>query len=290
MMPTIAEHLAAATATLAALDSPRREAQLLLAHATGLDPTALLRERDRVIDAPGFDAMVARRAAREPLALITGRQGFWTLDLEVSADTLIPRADSEALIEAALAAFPERAVGRVLDLGTGTGCLLLATLTEFPAAWGVGVDLSPAAAALARRNAASLGLANRCAVMAGDWATALRGTFDLVLSNPPYIAADAIAGLMPEVSRYEPRRALDGGADGLGAYRRILAALPALLAPGGVAILELGAGQEADVAALACLEGLAPDGARPDLNGTARALPVRLATAKKPFGRLSSGR
>ncbi len=291
-MPTIAEHLATATAALAGLDNPRREARLLLAHATGLDPAALLRDRDRVVDAPGFDALVARRAAREPLALITGHQGFWTLDLAVSADTLIPRADSETLIEAALAAFPDRsAVRRVLDLGTGTGCLLLAALTEFPGAWGVGVDLSPAAAALARRNAQATGLAARCAVLAGDWASALGGArFDLVLSNPPYIAAAEIAGLMPEVARHEPRRALDGGADGLDAYRRILGALPDLLAPGGIAILELGAGQEADVAALAQAAGLAPEPARPDLGGVARALPVRLAVAKKPFGRLSQGR
>ncbi|MEJ1977383.1 MAG: peptide chain release factor N(5)-glutamine methyltransferase [Acetobacteraceae bacterium] len=287
---TLGDLLTAATAALAALDSPRREAQRLLAHATGLDLAALLRDRDRVVDAPGFEAMVARRAAREPLALITGRQGFWSLDLAVSADTLIPRADSESLIEAALEAFPDRAVRRVLDLGTGTGCLLLAALTEFRAAWGVGVDLAPAAAALAKRNAESLGLADRCAMLAGDWATALHGTFDLVLSNPPYIEAAAVAGLMPEVSRYEPRRALDGGPDGLAAYRRILAALPDLLAPGGVAILELGAGQEADVADLARSGGLAPGTARADLEGIPRALPVRLAAAKKPFGRPGAGR
>jgi release factor glutamine methyltransferase len=289
-MPTLGERLAAATAALAALESPRREAQRLLAHATGLDPAALLRDRDRIIDAPGFEAMVARRAAREPFALITGRQGFWSLDFEVSPDTLIPRADSESLIEAALAAFPDRAARRVLDLGTGTGCLLLAALTEFPAAWGVGVDLSPAAAALAWRNAVSLGLADRCAVLAGDWGTALAGTFDLVLSNPPYIAAGLIAGLMPEVARYEPRRALDGGADGLDAYRRILAALPVLLAPGGVAVLELGAGQAEDVAALARSGGLAPGVAHPDLSNIPRALPVRLAVAKKPFGIPGTGR
>ena len=241
---TVAGLLAEASRALAAagIENPRREARLLLAHATGLDQPTLLRDLHTPLDAPALPALLARRAAREPLALITGRQGFWTLDLAVTADTLIPRADTETLVEAALAACPV-APSRILDLGTGTGALLLATLAEWPHATGVGVDRAEGAARLARRNAATLGFAARAAFLCGDWATAIDARFDLVLSNPPYIASAAIAGLMPEVARYEPRRALDGGADGLDAYRAIAAALPSLLRSGGIAVLELGIGQ-----------------------------------------------
>ena len=249
-----------ATASLraAGIDQPRREARWLLEHAAG--------------DVAAFHALVARRAAREPLAFLIGRQDFWTLELEVSPATLIPRADSETLITAAIAARPDRgAVARILDLGTGTGCLLLAALVEFPAAFGVGVDRAPEAASLAARNARANRLAGRCAMLCADWAAPLAGRFDLVLSNPPYIESDIIAGLMPEVSRYEPRRALDGGADGLDAYRCLLAALPGLLAPDGVAVLELGAGQAGPVAALAGAAGLRVTGLQHDLAGIARA-------------------
>jgi release factor glutamine methyltransferase len=220
-------------------------------------------------------ALVERRAAREPLALITGRQGFWTLDLAVSADTLIPRADSEAVVEAALAACAGQSVCSVLDLGAGTGALLLAVLTELPGATGIGVDRTEGAARLAQRNAAALGLADRAAFLCGDWATALNARFDLILSNPPYIESGDIAGLMPEVSRYEPHRALDGGPDGLDAYRAILTAVPALMAPGGVAVLELGIGQAPAVAAIAESQGLAAAGLHDDLSGVVRAIILR---------------
>ena len=163
------------------------EARMLIWHVLGLAPGAVP-DRAAAVDAVALEALVARRCAREPMALILGRQGFWTLDLAVSRDTLIPRADSEAVVEAAMAARPDvAAVRAVLDLGTGTGCLLLAALVAFPAAWGVGVDRVPAAAALAARNAATNGLAGRAAFLAGDWAGAIAGRFDLVLSNPPYI-------------------------------------------------------------------------------------------------------
>ena len=278
--------LAAAAKVLeaAGIEAPRREARLLLAHATGIDQAALLRDMQAPLAAPGFMALVERRAAREPLALITGRQGFWTLDLEVSADTLIPRADTEAVVEAALATCAGQIVRRVLDLGTGTGALLLALLTEIPGATGIGVDWSEGAARLARRNAAALGLADRAAFLCGDWAAALDGRFDLVVSNPPYIESAAIAGLMPEVARHEPRLALDGGADGLSAYRAIVTALPGLLAPGGAAVLELGMGQADAVAAIASARGLAVAGLHDDLAGVARAIILRLDPGKIPFG------
>jgi release factor glutamine methyltransferase len=259
----------------AGIDNPRREARLLLAFAAGLDQAALLRDLHAPLAAPNFAEFVRRRAAREPLALITGRQGFWTLDLDVSADTLIPRADSEAVVEAALAARAGQ-VRRVLDLGTGTGCLLLAVLSECPAAWGIGVDRSPGAVALARRNAAGCGFADRTAFFCGDWAQALDARFDLVLSNPPYIEAAAIAGLMPEVARYEPRAALDGGPDGLDAYRSILAALPGLLTPDGAAVLELGIGQAGPVGQLAVAQGLVRVGLQNDLAAVPRAIVLRL--------------
>ncbi len=287
---SLSARLAEAACLLAAagVEQPRREARLLLGYATGLDGAALLRHLHAEMPAPWFDQMVARRAAREPMALILGWQPFWTLELAVSADTLIPRADSETLIEAAMAAFPKRQVRRVLDLGTGTGCLLLAALTEFPRASGIGVDRSAAAAALARGNAARLGLAARTAFLCGDWAASLQGRFDLVLSNPPYIETSVIPCLMPEVAWYEPGLALDGGADGLAAYHAVIAALPALLAPGGLAVLELGIGQAEAVAALAAEAGLRPGPARLDGAGVERALPIRRG-GKKTFGEAGRG-
>lgn len=274
----------AALLTAAGVDSPRLDARLLLGHAAGLSREALLRNPGLVVDPMPYHALLARRAAREPVALILGRQEFWSLEFEVSAATLIPRADSEAVIEAALAALPDRGrVRSILDLGTGTGCLLLAALTEFPAAWGVGVDRAAEAVRLAVRNAGALGLAARAAFLCGDWDGALSARFDLVLSNPPYIPGGDIAGLMPEVARHEPGGALDGGADGLDAYRSILAALPRLLAPGGIAVLEIGFGQADDVAALAG----GPVAFRADLSGTPRAM---ILGTEKTFGRTAPGR
>lgn len=258
----------------AGIPDARFEARLLLSHATGWPAETLLRDpRAPVPDAAAalFRALVARRAAREPLARITGRAGFWTLELEVSPDTLIPRPDSEAVIRLALALSP--APRRVLDLGTGTGCLLLAVLAERPGAWGVGLDLRPGAASLAARNAAANGLGGRAAFLAGDWDAALAGGgFDLVLSNPPYIPAAEIAGLMPEVRLHEPATALDGGADGLDAYRALLPRLPGLLAPGGWAVLEVGEGQAQAVAALGRAAGFGETRIEADFGGISRAV------------------
>jgi release factor glutamine methyltransferase len=208
------------------------------------------------------------------LAYILGRKEFWGLDFEVSPATLIPRPDSETLIEAAIDLFPDRAVARILDLGTGTGCLLLAALHEFPNSFGIGTDISPEAAALARRNAANLGLSNRAAFLAADWAAPLAGQFDLILSNPPYIRAPDLPTLMPDVQFYEPDSALNGGPDGMAAYRHIISTLPALLAPTGAAILELGAGQAESVTALAGHAGFSAK-TRADLANIPRALIIR---------------
>jgi release factor glutamine methyltransferase len=264
----IAERLAAA-----GVEAPRREARIILAAALNTDAAGILVNEN--ISEDRFESLVARREAREPLAYILGRREFWGMEFMVSPATLIPRPDSETIIEAALAIFPKRnAVQRILDLGTGTGCLLLAALHEFPDAFGVGVDLAPEAAALARRNAGLLGLASRAAFLTGGWAAAISGTFDLILGNPPYIRAADLVGLMPEVTKFEPCLALDGGVDGLVAYSEIIGQLQALIAPGGAAILELGIGQAEPVAKLARAAGFSYL-VRDDLGKIPRALVVR---------------
>ncbi len=277
---------AAATERLrdAGIEEPEREARLLLAHALGCEVDSLI---GRDVRAPAeFPALLARRAAHEPMALILGRREFWSLSFAVSPATLIPRPESETLVESALARFPERArVRRILDLGTGTGCLLLALLSEFPEAFGVGIDRVAAAAALAACNARALGLASRTAFLAGDWAAAVASRFDLVVSNPPYVERAVIPRLMPEVARFEPASALDGGADGLDAYRKIFPDLAPLLAPGGIAILEIGAGAASAVLRLACQTGLDVRELRADLSGIPRAVALTAPATKKPFGR-----
>ena len=270
------QHLAMRQLRQAGFDNPGLEARLL-AEEAGDDPAR-------------FASLLARRLAREPMAYILGRRGFWTLDLEVSPATLIPRPDSETLIEAAQAAFPDRrAVRSVLDLGTGSGCLLLAARSEFPAAWGRGVDRAPAAIALAARNARGVGLASRAAFVRADWAAPVGQKFDVILCNPPYIRTGDIPTLMPEVARHEPRAALDGGPDGLAAYRLLIPVVPALLNPKGAAIFELGQGQADAVAALAARNNLST-GLRHDLGGIARALVLRNAGREKAFGNGAAGR
>jgi release factor glutamine methyltransferase len=276
---------AAAILRDAGIDNPRLEARLLLAHVLGVSVAALLRDPHASADPAGYDALIARRAAHEPLAYIIGRREFWSLDFAVSRAALIPRPDSETLIEAALAAFARRPPPhRILDLGTGTGCLLLSALHEFQGAFGIGVDRAPGAARLAAANAAALGLSDRAAFLCGDWAAPLDQRFDLVLCNPPYIPTSDIERLMPDVAGHEPHGALDGGADGLAAYRRIVPSLRALLQPKGVAVLELGVGQVAAIAALAEESGLAAI-TRPDLAGIERAIVLQsVSSVKKPFG------
>ncbi len=210
------------------------------------------------------------------MAYILGEREFWGLPFKVSPAVLVPRPDSETVIEAVLGLMPQRdRAWRILDLGTGSGCLLLTLLREYPQARGVGLDASPEALSMARENADTLGVSARVRLAAGDWRRAgwageLGGPFDLVVSNPPYIDSGAIDGLMPEVARHEPRLALDGGSDGLDAYRLIAAAAPALVAGGGHIVVEVGEGQAADVAGLFALAGLRPLAPWKDLGGIER--------------------
>jgi release factor glutamine methyltransferase len=262
-------------------DTPRLEARLLLAHALGVTQNDLIRSPARTIDSASYNDLLARRLHHEPLALIVGHREFWSLEFQVSSATLIPRADSETLVEAALAAFEGRPPPQtILDLGTGTGCLLLALLTEFPSAFGFGVDLVPQAATLAKANAAKLGLSNRSAFATTDWTNSLAGRFDLIVSNPPYIPASDIAALMPDVAQYEPATALDGGGDGYDAYRSIVPRLPDLLPVDGTAVLELGQGQSTYVKDIALEAGLQAS-LRLDLAGIPRAIVLKPAKPKK---------
>lgn len=262
---------------MAGIDGSRLEARLLLAHALGVATADLLRDRDAEVDGAALAPLLDRRMAHEPLALILGAREFWSLTFAVSQATLIPRPELETLIEAALAAFKGRpAPGGILDLGTGTGCLLLAALSEIPTAFGVGVDRSAKAVALARSNAVALGLADRAAFLCADWARALSARFDLVLCNPPYIPTSAVEDLMPDVARFEPRTALDGGSDGLAAYRDLLPEIPRLLRPDGIAVLELGQGQAGPVGEIARRFGMVVE-IRNDLAEIGRAMLLRRA-------------
>ena len=258
------------------VESPRGDARLLLAAALGLSPGELMMAGECTLtpaELRGFDALIERRCRREPVSRILGRREFWSLDLAITPSTLDPRPDSETLVEAVLGRIEDHDRPQwVLDLGTGSGNLLLAVLAALPAAWGVGLDRDTAALAAAARNAGRLGLAGRAAFVASDWGAALAGNWDVILCNPPYVRTGDIGGLAPEVARFEPRAALDGGSDGLEAYRRVVPEVARLLAPDGLAALELGAGQAATVAGLARDQGLEPRDCLPDLAGIQRCL------------------
>lgn len=278
---TLGEAVRDAAAKLAAADveTPELDARLLAREAFSISAARLVSNAREPASAKALarlGGLVARRTAGEPVARILGRREFWGLSFALAPETLEPRPDTETVVEAALGLVG--AAGRaasILDLGTGSGCLLLALLSELPDAFGLGVDRSPAAAAAAGRNAEALGLGDRARFVAGDWAEAISGRFNLVVSNPPYIASAEIEALEREVRRHDPTLALDGGADGLDAYRAIFAALPRLLTPSGVAVLELGAGQRDAVAELGRAAGLVVIGANADLAGTPRALALR---------------
>ncbi|MBK1663625.1 protein-(glutamine-N5) methyltransferase, release factor-specific [Rhodospirillum rubrum] len=262
---------------VAGVEKPRRDARLLAGHVLGLSPGAVLLADDRLVspeEALALEAVIARRETREPVSRILGHRGFWRFDLALGADTLDPRPDTETLVEAGLAVL-EGGGGRILDLGTGSGCVLLALLADRPGAIGLGIDIAPGAARVALRNARTLGLERRALFAVGDWAAAVAGPFDLVVSNPPYIPSADIAALEPEVARFDPPRALDGGADGLDPYRILAAQVPALLAPAGVLAVEFGQGQARDVARLLEAGGLCPYEIKKDLAGEERCLLAR---------------
>ena len=274
---------AAVALTAAGIDNARFEARLLLAHAAGVTIERLVAHGGEA--APSAVAAVlrgltARRIRHEPMAYVLGEREFWGLPFKVTPAVLVPRPDSETLIEAALALMPGRTEPwRIADLGVGSGCLLLSLLREFPNASGVGLDASAEALAVTRANARSLGVEARLRLVEGDWrqpgwAERLGGPFDLLVSNPPYIETADIDGLMPDVARFEPRLALDGGADGLDAYRAIVGEAPRLVAPGGHLLLEVGAGQAIEIARLLSDFGLHPGAPWKDLGGIERIVPA----------------
>jgi release factor glutamine methyltransferase len=267
----------------ARIDSPELDARILVGHSLGLDHAALAAAEARALsvdEETAIAALAQRRLAREPVARILGSKEFWSLTLRIDAATLVPRPETETVVEATLAAVEARGSRaqtlRIADLGTGSGAILLALLSELPNASGVGTDVSTAALSVARDNARRLGLTHAHFV-ACDMATAFRGPFDLIVCNPPYIASGEIAALAPEVCEFDPRRALDGGPDGLDCYRAIAASAPALLSPHGVLVVELGAGQAEPVAALFAAAGLASSPPRTDLTDVPRALVAQRA-------------
>ncbi|WP_395017136.1 peptide chain release factor N(5)-glutamine methyltransferase [Dongia sp.] len=275
---TVGEALSQAARRLgeAGIERPQAEARILLEAASG-------RGRGQIIAFPEhgltpaqwdvLDAQIARRCAREPVSRILGSREFWSLRFAVGPATLDPRPDSETLVSAVLARISDRnAEVSLLDLGTGTGCLLLALLSELPRATGLGIDICPAACDIATANAAALGLAARAEFRVGDWLRGISAQFDVILSNPPYIESTAIDGLEPEVAQFDPRGALDGGADGLSAYRALIPQAAGGLKPGGLLALEIGAGQGAAVRALADHAGLTDLGSALDLAGIERCL------------------
>jgi release factor glutamine methyltransferase len=268
-MTTAREAIAASLRLLTAItDTPRLDAELLMAHALGVDRNALLlRHLDDGVPA-AYGGLIKRRLAREPIAYITGMREFWSLNLAVTPDVLIPRPDSETLIECAIEHFKGLTPQRILDLGTGSGALLLAALSVWPDALGTGIDASKAALAVAQSNADRLGFADRAQFLHGDWATGLNGPFDLILCNPPYV--ELAANLTPEVMN-EPHGALFAGKHGLDDYVALAPQIGPLLAPGGCAVMEIGATQAASAGALFAAELLKVD-VRQDLSGQDRCL------------------
>lgn len=277
-MTTIGEALEESVQALleAGIDEARLDARLLLAHALDCTPEHVFGYPEEKLgdnDPETIRRLVARRINREPLALITGRKEFWSLSFRVSEATLIPRPDSETLIEAVLAAYPDKGAPlRILDLGTGSGCLLLALLSEYPSANGVGIDFSSQALQVARVNAKDLDLSLRAGFVAADWNddTASFGVFDIVISNPPYIPDGERDSLQPEVVEYEPNDALFAGIDGLRDYRSLVSLLPGLLKKRGAVFFEVGEGQDIAVHEMLKRAGFSNIAVRNDIAGIGR--------------------
>jgi release factor glutamine methyltransferase len=271
----------------AGLENAALDARVLLQHATRRTWAELF-DDEAEIAAPGeiaaFNDMIARRIAHVPVAQIAGVKEFWSLEFKVTPATLIPRPESEHLIERALELVPKESCGRILDLGTGTGCLLISFLKERPHMAGVGVDLSIEALEVAKSNAISHEVFQRCTFVQSDWTEKVVGQFELVLANPPYLTEAEFEAAAPEVREHEPRLALSPGTDGLDAYRAIARALPEVLAPGGHAVLELGIGQAAPVKALLESQGLDSVRISRDLAGLDRVITARKPIATKGLG------
>lgn len=266
----------------AAIESPELDARVLIGHALGLDHTGLVRAAAQQLSdlsASQIERYAARRLAGEPVSRIVGSREFWGLSFHVTADVLVPRPETETLVELALSLFDRTRPLRIADLGTGSGAILLTLLSELPNAVGVGIDTSARALGVARANAARFGFGTRAFFVACDFGAALGGPFDLVVSNPPYIASAEIESLDREVREHDPRAALDGGPDGLAAYRAIAADAPRLLGARGHLVVEIGAGQERSVGKIFCAGGLAVTATRSDLSGVARALAARPVSA-----------
>ncbi len=268
----------------AGIDSARLDARLLLACAMAKMPDDLLSAADPTQDQLArYAVLLARRETREPLAYITGEKEFWSLVFEVGPGALVPRPESETLIEAALRDFPDPAQPlNVLDLGTGTGCLLMAFLTGHPQARGLGIEKSAEALIWAGRNLARHGLADRCRLSEADWSGDIIGTFDVIFSNPPYLAMAEVAAMEPEVSRFEPREALAIAADATGAYSQLAPVVARHLSPGGKGYFEIGAGQADRVADIFRASGLVLGGIVPDLGGIPRCVVVSLEPGTGP--------
>jgi len=265
-----------------AIDSAELDARILVGAALDLDLTSVIAAASRLLtsdETARLEDFTRRRLAGEPVARILGRKEFWGLPLQLSAATLVPRPDTETVVELALemlraAPHPDRLL-RIADIGTGSGAILLALLSELPDAYGFGTDISVAALRTATTNAIYLGLGRRAAFVACDYAAALSGTFDLIVSNPPYVRSAEIAGLATEVRDYDPHRALDGGADGLNAYRALIPQAARLLAPGGALVVEAGHGQSGDILGLMTAAGLTLEPPKADLAGIRRAVAGR---------------
>lgn len=264
----------------AGLDTPDLDARLLVCHALGIEPSALLSDPQRLLDPDQSrlaEAVSKRRLAREPVARIIGEREFWGLAFRLSPHTLEPRGDTETLVETVAQELRGRQKSsvRVLDLGTGTGAILTAILAEHPAATGIGVDISPGALRTARENAERHGLADRARFVCMDYFTALRSQFDVIVSNPPYIPTREIAGLAPEVSAFDPQLALDGGEDGLDAYRTIFESAPCHLRTGGLIAVEIGSEQGAAVMDIARSSGFSTSDPVRDLGSRDRVVLAR---------------